>query len=404
MKKIKFSLKIAALAVLTFIGCSKDNDSQVQYSGENRVYITAEGDKSLTIGEADQKIEAKISLTTKVDTNTSLQLKVVDAQGQTSDLVSLSANPISIQKDGKEATFTITLAENKSVTEEQRLKVTFEPVTGLTAQEDLQIVVKPSLTIASLTTAQRQLLDAYKAKGMDLYPFMGKVKVTGSIFSPADGYDDFATEFTRPIEGNSIISLSETASDTPVLTMTENPMGLTEFWYYLLRKNTVENTAYFPLTEEEKEYASPVAQAISRLINWNASSQETLAVTLDNIKIGTPTNGVSQIEFIHKQTNKYDTEISVVPFQFTYSANERFKKLIAEGNAEALENDGQDGGPNPALYLNHTDILKDEYSGVGFKASSGTINFTEKKMTFEFLISHEKGGGYINVKVEYQAL
>ena len=396
---MKFISKLAMgmFIALNIVSCSKNDDSAPQYSGENRVYITAKGDKVLTLGEANQKIEAKFSLTTKVNADTAIHLKVVDAQGQTSDLVSLSANPIIIAKEAREATFTLTLKANASITEEQRLKVTFEPVTGLIAQEDLAIVVKPSAVVMNLTPAQRQLLNAYKAKGIDLYPFMGKVKVTGTIFSPAGGNaEPFVKEFTREINGSTLITLSALAtSDSPVLKMTDNPMGLTEFWLFLLRKNTVEDTEFFP--------ASPVAKAIMPLINWNKDSKETFGVTLDNIKIGSPTNGVSQIEFIHKTKDLYDDLTDMVPFQFTYSAYDRFKKLVDEGNPIAIENNGQAGGPNPIYYLNTTNILSDKYEKGAWKASTGSINFTEKKMSFEFLISHEYGGDYIIVKIEYIA-
>lgn len=396
---MKFISKLAMgmFIALNIVSCSKNDDSAPQYSGENRVYITAEGDKVLTLGEANQKIEAKISLTTKVNVDTAIRLKVVDMQGKISDLVSLSANPIIISKEAREATFIITLSPNISISEEQRLKVTFESVTGLIAQEDLAIVVKPSVVVTNLTPAQRQLLNAYKAKGIDLYPFMGKVKVIGTIFSPADGNaEPFVKEFTREINGSTLITLSDLAtSDSPVLKMTDNPMGLTEFWYFLMKKNTIENEEYFCVL--------PAAQAIMPLINWNKNSKETFGVTLDNIKIGVPSNGVSQIEYIHKTKDLYDSLIDMVPFQFTYSAYDRFKKLVDEGNPVAIENNGQTGVPNPIYYLNTTDILSDKYEKGAWKASKGSINFTEKKMSFEFLISHEYGGDYIIVKIEYIA-
>ena len=390
-------LAMGIFIALNIVSCSKNDDSAPQYSGENRVYITAEGDKVLTLGEANQKIEAKISLTTKVNVDTAIRLKVVDMQGKISDLVSLSANPIIISKEAREATLIITLSPNISISEEQRLKVTFESVTGLIAQEDLAIVVKPSVVVTNLTPAQRQLLNAYKAKGIDLYPFMGKVKVTGTIFSPADGNaEPFVKEFTREINGSTLITLSDLAtSDSPVLKMTDNPMGLTEFWYFLMKKNTIENEEYFCVL--------PAAQAIMPLINWNKNSKETFGVTLDNIKIGVPSNGVSQIEYIHKTKDLYDSLIDMVPFQFTYSAYDRFKKLVDEGNPVAIENNGQTGVPNPIYYLNTTDILSDKYEKGAWKASKGSINFTEKKMSFEFLISHEYGGDYIIVKIEYIA-
>ena len=394
---MKFISKLAMgmFIALNIVSCSKNDDSAPQYSGENRVYITAKGDKVLTLGEANQKIEAKFSLTTKVNADTAIHLKVVDAQGQTSDLVSLSANPITIAKDAREATFFITLSPNISISEEQRLKITFESATGLIAQEDLALVIKPSPKAEKLTPAQRALLDAYKAKGMDLYPFMGKIKLKGTVFSPANGnVEPFVSEFTREINGNTLITLSElSTTDIPILKMTENAMGLTEFWYFLMKKNTIENEEYF--------YALPAAQAIMKLIKWNKNSQETFEVSLDNIKIKNPVNSVSQIEYIHKTENRYEEMLNMVPFEFNYSASNRFKKAIAEKNPIALEYMKQSGDPNPILYINVYDILTDDQSN--WKQSTGSIDFINKKMTFEFLITHDLGGGFISVKIEYTA-
>ena len=110
------------IIALNIVSCSKNDDPAPQYSGENRVYITAEGDKVLTLGEANQKIKAKISLTTKLNDNTAIHLKAINAQGQPTKLVTFSANPITITKDAREATFFITLSPNISLVKNNALK------------------------------------------------------------------------------------------------------------------------------------------------------------------------------------------------------------------------------------------------------------------------------------------
>ena len=54
---MKFISKLAMgiFIALNIVSCSKNDAPAPQYSGENRVYITAEGDKVLTLGEANQK-------------------------------------------------------------------------------------------------------------------------------------------------------------------------------------------------------------------------------------------------------------------------------------------------------------------------------------------------------------
>lgn len=390
------NLCAVALTALSIISCSKDDNSN-QYSGKNQVYITAQGDKTLTIGESNQKIDAKVTLTNPVTQNTNLTLKAVDANGQPSSLVDFSQNPITIAKDSKEVAFEVKLSSNAALTKEQRLKITFESAAELVAKEDLNIVVKPTPAIEALTDAQRTLLDGYKAKGIDLYPFIGSIKVKTTVFSSEGGStQDFATEFTREFNGKSIIGLSSSATtSSAVLKMTDNPMGLTEFLYFLLKKNTIEDTEYFTL--------QPNPQKVMGLINWNKNSQETFNVSLDNVEIKTPVNGVSEINFIGDVNKTNESVIKVVPFKMEYTAWDRLKNLAASGNTEAQSILDSDGTSNPQYYVNNESILTDEYGAGNWKASKGSINFQNKTMSFEFLVYHTLSNGYVQVKVEYTA-
>lgn len=390
------NLCAVALTALSIISCSKDDNSN-QYSGKNQVYITAQGDKTLTIGESNQKIDAKITLTNPVTQNTNLTLKAVDANGQPSSLITFSQNPITIAKDSKEVAFEVKLSPNAALTKEQRLKITFESAAELVAKEDLNIVVKPTPAIEALTDAQRTLLDSYKAKGIDLYPFIGSIKVKTTVFSSEGGStQDFATEFTREFNGKSIIGLSSSATtSSAVLKMTDNPMGLTEFLYFLLKKNTIEDTEYF------LQY--PNYQKVKELINWDKNSQETFNVSLDNVEIKTPVNGVSEINFIGDVNKTNESVIKVVPFKMEYTAWDRLKNLAASGNSEAQSILDRDGTSNPQYYVNNDNILTDEYEVGNWKASKGSINFQNKTMSFEFLVYHTLSNGYVQVKVEYTA-
>ena len=390
------NLCAVALTALSIISCSKDDNSN-QYSGKNQVYITAQGDKTLTIGESNQKIDAKITLTNPVTQNTNLTLKAVDANGQPSSLITFSQNPITIAKDSKEVAFEVILSSNTALTKEQRLKITFESAAELVAKEDLNIVVKPTPAIEALTDAQRTLLDSYKASGIDLYPFIGSIKVKTTVFSSEGGStQDFATEFTREFNGKTVIGLSSsTTTSSAVLKMTDNPMGLTEFLYFLLKKNTIEDTEYF------LQY--PNYQKVKELINWDKNSQETFNVSLDNIEIKTPINGISEINFIGNVTKTNESVIKAVPFKMEYTAWDRLKNLAASGNSEAQSILDSDGTSNPQHYINNDNILTDEYEVGNWKASKGSINFQNKTMSFEFLVYHTLSNGYVQVKVEYTA-
>lgn len=87
--------------------------------------------------------------------------------------------------------------------------------------------------------------------------------------------------------------MSEYATvDQPILKITENPMGLTEFLYDILRKETVCNDEYW-----YGEYAGKYYQKMMDLIGLTKDSQETFSVSLDSIRVNMPQNGESNVEF-----------------------------------------------------------------------------------------------------------
>lgn len=395
MKFTKLGL-ILGLLVVAFYSCSDDNDNG--YAGLNETYITAEGTKALTYGEEGQKISAKLTLSKKVKEATVLKLKVVDGSGVKVDVVQIVPESITIEAGARESAFEIVLNKGGAVLSERRLTVSIESQGLIKAREDLPIVVKPAIFIRELTEKQRVLLEAYEAKGMNIAPFLGKVKVKTTIHSAKDSnLKDFATAFTKEVEGISVLTLSDKATETqPVLKMTENPMGMTEFFYYLLRKETVENDEFW-----YGEYAGPSYKKVMDLINWNRKSKETFSVALDGINVGEVKKGVSNLEYIGKQKNSLGDDINVVPFAFSYTAWDRLQEKVKEGNSVAKSSLESDGTSNPSYYLNKENISNDEFGGGAFKETTGSIDFTKGKIVFEFLTSHATGADYLQVKAEY---
>ena len=114
---------------------------------------------------------------------------------------------------------------------------------------------------------------------------------------PTDGLESLINGMKKVYTGKTVITLSEDATaEQPILKMTNNPMGLTEFMYDMLRKETVENDMYWYYDVEEGE-VNPY-MAMMELIGLSKTSLETFEMTLDNIRVDLPQNGVSNVEFL----------------------------------------------------------------------------------------------------------
>lgn len=397
MKKMKFRLVLGLFVMSLFVmsSCSNDDDG---YSGVNEAYITTEGTKTLTVGEEAQEISAKIMLTRKVDKVTTLKVKVTNRTDAKAQAVKIEPESVVIKQGEREATFKVGLADNLSLIEEQKVEVSIETQGLITAKENLKIVVKPALNISELSAKQKQLLIGYKTKGMDITPFLGKQKVKTTITTAKDGYlKGFEKEKTTVVEGITVITLAENSTaDMPILEMTENPMGMTDFFYFLMKKETIENDEYW-----YGEYAGPNYAKVMKLINWNKTSKEKFSAVLKNIKIEAPKSNVSNIAYIGKGKDAYGDVIDVVPFEFSYTAWDRLKKLIDAGNKEAIEYNKTGASSNPGLFINNSKINSDDYESGAYKKTTGSIDYNTGKMTFDFITSHSNGGDYVVVKAEY---
>lgn len=400
MKKITFKQFLSfvfLLLTLSLATSCSDNDND--YKGINKVYITAEGATSLTIGEEKQVVNATLTLSRKVEVDTPLDIKITDKKGAVvGDIVKISPNPLTIAANSTTLSFTITLADNASLVTAKRLKISIKTQELMAVEKDLEILLKPSLAVQELTEKQLKLLEAYEAKGMNIAQFLGKIKVKTTIVSAADGYTEaFASAFTKELEGTSVITLSEKSTvDQPVLKMTENPMGMTEFFYFIMKKQTIENEEF-----AYGKWAAPSWKIVRDLINWTKTSEETFSVDLDGINVREAKKGISVVEYMGPGKDSYGDNIRVVPFVFAYTAWDRLKEKVKEGNKEAVENSEIDGTSNPDFYLNKTDITKGGYDGGAFKKTSGSIDYEKGVMIFNFLSSHTYGGDYLVVSAKY---
>ena len=155
---------------------------------------------------------------------------------------------------------------------------------------------------------------------------------------PTDGLESLINGMKKVYTGKTVITLSEDATaEQPILKMTNNPMGLTEFMYDMLRKETVENDMFWYYDPGEGE-VNPY-MAMMELIGLSKTSLETFEMTLDNIRVDLPQNGVSNVEFLGERPDIWDeTElITIVPFAYDYSAWNRLKEMLDTGDNELAQ-------------------------------------------------------------------
>ena len=178
--------------------------------------------------------------------------------------------------------------------------------------------------------------------------------------------------------------------------MTDNPFGLTEYLYFVLRSETVADPEFW--TQQ------PEPQKLMKLLNWNKESKETFAVSLDAIRLKDITSTSTRLEYLGPGKNYYGAPITIVPFTYQFSALDRQNKLLESGNAEIKEINDQGASADPAYYLNCYDLVNsDNYdTPENFIKSTGNIDFATDKMTYQFLLSHANAGGYTRITVVYE--
>ncbi len=397
MKNVK-NVLLSTLVMLSLfvVGCSDDDND---YVGSNKVLMSAEGSTELTVGEKNQEVVVKVTFTKKADKDTPLNVVIANkTDANNNDIVSVEGTP-TLKVNTREVDFKVKLNKGVTVFKDNIIELSLKFTdTQFAAVTPLNITVKPAIAVAELTPEQIALLEGYKAEGMDISPFIGKIDVVATVHSAKDGYlKDYVKEWTKEFEGVTVITLSEKATaDKPILKMVSNAMGANEFFHKVMRDETIDNDEYW-----YGEYAGPLYAKVMELINWNKTSEETFSTLLDGIVIEKREGDKSELSYIGKVEDSYGDKIDVVPFEFKYTAWDRLKKLIDEGNADAVECNEGGATSNPNFFLNNTGILEDEYESGAFRATTGELNYKIGVMKFSFITSHTNGGDYVQIEAVY---
>lgn len=394
-KHIVKSFTILLLTTLSLSSCSKDDGVTKEYLGENKVHLSTQNTVLKNNGEDEISIE--ILLVKKTHQTITLTFGLEDNQEQGKDILELKNQTITFAPGEKKAVITLKSKTARTITEAKRIKLNLvENNTTIPLEKPLVFTVLPLSVIDELTKEQIALLDGYKEKGLDLYPLLGEINVTTEVKYPGGGVQEvFNLPYTTILTGKTIITLSELATtDKPVLKMTSNAMGLEAYFYKMFRDLTIDDLEFWNNPGPD---APPQNKEVMKSVGLTRTSTESFEVTLNHIAIDINTKEVS---FISTLKNLYNDEYLAVPFEFKYSAWDRFKKLLDAGDLMATENYEMGGSINPAHHINVDQIIEDDYDNYTWKESKAKL--TDSKFTFEFIFIHNNADGYIQVKTEYK--
>ena len=398
MKHLFFWGGVLLTAAVTSTACNEEKATG--YSGTNKIYLTAENNNAVIVESDNTPLKVEVTLTSTVETATTLTFRLED---DTQELLSLEENPVTIAAGEKSATFQVVSNEKLLLKESTYITLGIDAAqlpANMELAEALRIRVDPSPAITDLTEEQKALIEGYKEKyGFDLNDFLGVMQCQTQLNIPGGGTtNEFSTPEIRNLSGLTVITLSEESTpDTPVLKMTYNPMGLTEYLYWVLRQNTVDDDEIWTQMGEESSY-----YRLMEYINWNSDSKETFDVTLDGLKCTNLSETGVDIEILGPKEDSYGDTYMVVPFDYSFSAWDRQKELLDAGDAEMQEIYDQGGYANPTFYLFYCGADTNEWEGENWLESKGHIDFEKGEMTFQFVIDHAYAGDYTSVHVTYK--
>lgn len=397
MKKL-FTYALGLVMLMPLFHACSDEPGNGGYTGTNKVYLSVKNEAVITENDTTP-LAVTVELTTACEENIQLTFEILDDE---QGVLRLEGNPVAIAAGEKQATFEVVSNNQNLLTEEVRFRIAMSTFPqDLQLDQALEVVVRPNPAMPQLTEDQKALIEGYKTKfGIDLNEWLGVVNCKTTVHSPADGYlQPFVEAFTREIKGYSIITLSEEATaDVPVLKMTYNPLGLTEYLYWVLRQETVEDAEYFANPDEEY---NPSNLRFMEILEWNKDSKETFSMTLDGISLEM-SGQTANVNFTGTTINVYEEEIVTVPFVYEFSAYGREQELLAEGNAELQELVSCGITANPQNYLFYSTIGEDYWEmPENYIAPKATLDFEKGTLNFEFVFDHTNAGGYSRVYVEY---
>jgi len=366
-------------AMMGFTACEPQTDNGDGYEGINYIYLSSKEGKTTIYENDTTALVVEVMLTATLEENLALTFALTGTEG----VLTIEGNPVVIKAGEKTGSFNI-VSNNANLLKESAnytvaLSADVVLPENVELKEALAFVVTPVVVEEQNPTDEKTaLLNAYKeATGIDLTKYIGLVNVSTVI----TGTDPDSGEPLEPrtVNGKTLIELSESATaEAPVLKMATNAMGIEDYMYQILRSVTVDNDDYW-----YGEYTMPCYDALMTAINWSKTSEEVFSMSLDGITFGAE----GDIEFLGQGLSQYEDEITIVPFDYSFTAYDRELAAIESGELDPSADPEwmYDATANPYYHLNCDDITEDwfEMEGNWIEASASV---SDTALTFTFCV------------------
>jgi len=408
LKVLFFAL--VASAILT--SCNEEDIIPV-FSGDVSVTLISKGSSEVIEGEA-ATFTYDVVLNQKFDKDITINFDLDELENYPN---LLSIAPVTIVKDQVKGILTVTATKKPDVENvlKDNLNLTFsikdyQGITNvLTLSSNYMVIVKAEEGITPLTAAQQELIKHYKTKGIDVSMWIGKIPVKVEVVTaPGGSFAPFEVSETLNYTGITHITLSKNATkDKPLLVMSQNALGLSEYLQYVFRSETILNTEYWygPDNPDLPPSVKAVLKALGdeRINKWK-NKEYSFNLKVDDLEFTTE----GKIEFV-RGNNTYDIyadftdsnrvkDLAAVDFQYEFSLWDELLTLV-EGNDDLKNHIIQGGSVHPNNYIGYSTILTDDWYEGDWEAPTSSYNATE--MNFTFNTDHTSSNSYDIVRVNF---
>ncbi|ALU74503.1 hypothetical protein AUW17_04130 [Tenacibaculum dicentrarchi] len=402
------SLFFVLIASTLLTSCSED-DSIPSFSGDVSVTLINKGSTEVIEGEAATFVyDIVLSSAFKQDITINFDLE---------ELVNypnlLSIDPVIINKNQTKGILTVTAVQKPDAENvlADNLNLTFaiKDYQGITNKlylaDNYVIKVKAEEGITPLTKEQQDLIKHYQSQGIDISMWIGKIPVQVEVVTAPNGlFAPFETSQTLNYTGVTYITLSENATkDKPLLVMTKNAFGLSEYLQYVFRNETILNTTDW--NEPSQAAMQGVLKALGdeRIIKWK-NKEYAFNVKVDDLEFKTG----GKVDYV-RENNTYDLyanftdpnrakDLAAVDFQYEFPLWDELL-VLANENADLKEHITTGGSLHPNNYIGYSTIITDDwYEGDWITPTS---SYNETEMNFKFNTDHENSGSYDIVTVKF---
>ncbi len=387
--------------LITGMSSCMPNDERSTYRGQNKISFSL--NKTQIEDQSNDYIVVKIMLVKALEKELTIDLDLQNAD----NTMKLDHSKVVLPAGEKTATIQIKPINLLPLDENKTIQLAGTTSDSQVSVENISFEFKKGIDIPVLTKRQKELLEIYRKKGLNLYPFIGLVEAEGNVTFPAGGrIEPFTEGFKEKITGKTIITLSDNATeDRPLLKMQRNAMGIQTLLLKLYRKMTIENTFFLdPLGAPNFKMLKDITEnGMSYYSMMENMEKYDFVVTLDNIALNFNSDEVS---FISERFNEFQSKeegLKVVNFNYSSAIWESlYKKIKQDISLQDIGLENGDGTINPYRYMNISTISHDDWGNGNWRPAKATINRKDNTLHFTFPMDFDNSDDYMLTNVVYK--